>query len=51
MHDNPSLWASTLIHNRRTTLRGWAGVEGKAFGDWDWAVTYGYGEFDGYPHQ
>lgn len=36
------------IYNRRTTLRGWAGAEGKVFGDWDWAVTYGYGEFDGY---
>ncbi|MBI1686106.1 TonB-dependent receptor plug domain-containing protein [Caulobacter hibisci] len=36
------------IYNRRTTLRGWAGAEGKVFGDWDWAVTYGYGEYDGY---
>ncbi|WP_236632238.1 TonB-dependent receptor [Caulobacter sp. BP25] len=36
------------IYNRRTTLRGWAGAEGKMFGDWDWAATYGYGEYDGY---
>lgn len=36
------------IYNRRTTLRGWAGAEGKAFGDWDWGLTYGYGEYDGY---
>jgi iron complex outermembrane recepter protein len=36
------------IYNRRTTLRGWAGAEGKVFGNWDWALTYGYGEYDGY---
>lgn len=36
------------IYNRRTTLRGWLGAEGKVFGDWDWALTYGYGEYKGY---
>lgn len=36
------------IYNRRTTLRGWLGAEGKVFGDWDWGLTYGYGEYDGY---
>jgi iron complex outermembrane receptor protein len=36
-----------LIHNERETLRGWLGLEGHAFADWDWKLTYGYGEFDG----
>ncbi|ATQ43337.1 TonB-dependent receptor [Caulobacter mirabilis] len=36
------------IYNRRTTLRGWVGVEGTVFGGWDWHLTYGYGEYDGY---
>lgn len=35
-------------YNRRTTNRGWAGLEGKVFGDWDWALTYGYGKFEQY---
>jgi outer membrane receptor protein involved in Fe transport len=36
------------IYNRRTTLRGWLGAEGKIFDTWDWSINYGYGEFDGY---
>jgi outer membrane receptor protein involved in Fe transport len=37
----------TYTHNERETLRGWIGLEGHAFADWDWKLTYGYGEFDG----
>ncbi|MDP1966199.1 MAG: TonB-dependent receptor, partial [Reyranella sp.] len=36
------------IYNRRTTVRSWLGAEGTVFGNWDWHLTYGYGEFDGY---
>ncbi|MDG2535885.1 TonB-dependent receptor [Sphingomonas sp. HITSZ_GF] len=31
--------------NKRDTLRGWLGLEGKVFGDWEWDLTYGYGRY------
>ncbi|WP_448664028.1 TonB-dependent receptor domain-containing protein [Sphingomonas sp. CJ20] len=34
------------IDNERETWRGWIGLEGKAFGDWEWDLTYGYGRFE-----
>ncbi|MCJ2182555.1 TonB-dependent receptor [Novosphingobium sp. 1949] len=34
------------INNKRETWRSWVGLEGKAFGDWDWDLTYGFGRFE-----
>ncbi|MFT4045880.1 MAG: TonB-dependent receptor [Solimonas sp.] len=39
------------IYNRRTTLRGWVGAQGKVFDDWDWDLSYGYGEYSGFQNR
>ncbi|NKF20797.1 TonB-dependent receptor [Solimonas sp. C16B3] len=36
------------IYNRRNTLRGWLGLKGTVFNDWDWDLTYGYGAYSGF---
>jgi outer membrane receptor protein involved in Fe transport len=35
-----------ITNNERTTLRAWAGLQGKLFdNEWDWEVSVGYGDF------
>lgn len=33
------------ISNARTTVRGLIALDGKAFGDWDWQLSYAFGDF------